>query len=47
MATPLIWIVTMCYIGTAIHQAWLGNWAWFTVWFSYGVANFGLMEAMR
>jgi hypothetical protein len=47
MSTSLIWVVTACYLGTAAHQAWLGNWAWATVWFSYGTANFGLIAAMK
>jgi hypothetical protein len=47
MATSLLWIVTACYVGTALYQAYLGNWNWFVVWFSYGMANFGLIGLMK
>lgn len=47
MSTPLILIVACIYAWVGLTQFRLGQTGWALVWFSYAMANVGMVIAMR
>lgn len=47
MSTWLLWVVGICYIGTAIDLWWHGNPGLGLAFAAYAVANFGLIWAAK
>ena len=47
MSTTLILVVTACYAGIAVSEAWKRNWGMSVVFLGYVLANLGLLASMR
>lgn len=43
MSTPLLVIVTLCYVGVAFSEARAGHWPMVIVWVGYSLANLGFI----
>lgn len=46
MSAWLIILVTLCYVGVSVSEAWKGNYGVAIVFFGYSVANVGLIMGL-
>ncbi len=46
MSIALVALVTLCYVGVAISEAWAGNTAMAVVFAGYSFANIGLIMGL-